>query len=290
MTDHVGSLSESWDAHAEEWIDWVRAPDCPDSYWRFHRDQFLALVPAPKAGKLTIDVGCGEGRVGRDLEKLGHKVVGFDSSEAMCRASTSHPIAPSAAIQADAAKLPMADRSADCAIAFMSLQDIDDMRGAISELGRVLKDGGSLAMAIVHPMYSGGGFSEGENIFVFKRSYFKPERLVSQDRYGSLTVTFFREHRPLQAYIQSLTEAGFLIEQLIELTDNDVRDGRDGVPMFLDVLATRRPRKSRPLDKFGKFITTISKLTRSTISGLIVGTRALLVTPRLQSPGDIGLP
>jgi ubiquinone/menaquinone biosynthesis C-methylase UbiE len=274
VADDIGPLGKSWDTHAKEWIDWVRAPGCPDSYYRFHRDEFLKLVPKP--GKLTVDIGCGEGRVGRDLQKLGHRVLGFDLSATMCRASVSHPVEPSPAVQADAAKLPLADRSADCAIAFMSLQDIDEMATAVCEAGRVLKDGGSLALAIVHPLYSGGGFSENEDLFVFKRSYFKKKRLVSRDMYGDLKVTFFREHRPLETYTQSLIEAGFTIEQLHELTDTDVNNGRDGVPMFLDILATRRPRKSRRPLWLAKFTPIIYG-----VSGLIVGALAVLATSRL---------
>ncbi len=152
------------------------------------------------------------------------------------------------------------------------------MPGAFNEIGRVLKDGGSLAMAIVHPLYSGGGFSEGEDVFVFKRSYFMTKRLVSRDMHGDLKVTFFREHRPLQTYTQSLIGAGFSIEQLHELTDNAANSGRDGVPMFLDILATRRPRKSqRPLwlAKFNPLIYTASGL----VSGLIL---ALALLARLS--------
>lgn len=272
-SDQVGLLSENWNAHAQEWIDWVRAPDRQDSYWRFHRDLFLKLVPKP--GKLTVDIGCGEGRVGRDLTRRGHKVLGFDLSHKMCHAAANFPGKPAFAVQADAVKLPLANRSADCAIAFMSLQDIDNMPGAINEIARVLKDGASLAMAIVHPVYSGGGFSDNEDRFVFKRSYFKPERLVSRGGHGSLTVTFFREHRPLQAYIQALTEAGFNIEQLLELTDNDQNSHREGVPMFLDILATRRPRKSRrPL-----WLAKVTPIICG-VSGLIVGALAILATSR----------
>ena len=126
-TDHVGLLSETWAAHAQEWIDWVRAPECQDSYWRFHRDQFLSLVPGPR--RLTIDIGCGEGRVGRDLQKLEHKVLGIDLSFDMCRAAVTHPDEPSPAVRADAVRLPLPDRSADCAIAFMSLQDSTTCQG-----------------------------------------------------------------------------------------------------------------------------------------------------------------
>lgn len=56
MTDQGRALGESWDAHPDEWIAWARAPGL-DSYWTFHRDAFLPLIPAP--GRLTVDVGCG---------------------------------------------------------------------------------------------------------------------------------------------------------------------------------------------------------------------------------------
>jgi len=65
-------LSDRWEARAAEWIAWARAPG-HDSYWRFHRDQFLKIVPAP--GRRTVDIGCGEGRLTRHLKALGHHVV-----------------------------------------------------------------------------------------------------------------------------------------------------------------------------------------------------------------------
>ena len=67
-------LRWQWDAHAAEWIKWVRAPGRPDSYFRFHGECFLSMVPGP--GRLTLDVGCGEGRVGGDLRRKGHTVLG----------------------------------------------------------------------------------------------------------------------------------------------------------------------------------------------------------------------
>lgn len=61
------SLQDAWDAHADEWVRWARAPG-HDSYWRFHRQRFLALLPPP--GRLTLDLGAGEGRLARDLQQL----------------------------------------------------------------------------------------------------------------------------------------------------------------------------------------------------------------------------
>lgn len=238
-------LRDKWNEHAVEWITWVRAPSKPDSYWRFHRKHFLSMVPAP--GRLTLDIGCGEGRVGRDLQEAGHRVVGVDGSATMCKAATTYE-APIRAIIGDAARLPLADASADCVIAFMSLQDIDDMPGAIKEMARVLEDGKKLALAIVHPMYSGGRFSaagDSSADFVIEQSYFEPQFRTSQDSQDGMKVTFFREHRPLEAYVTALISAGFSIEQLHEVTEGDQDNPRHRIPMFLDITATRRPRDEK---------------------------------------------
>ncbi len=242
----VTVLRDSWDAHAEEWITWVRAAGEPDSYFRFHREDFLPLVPVPAPGELTLDIGCGEGRVGRDLEKLGHKVLGVVWSFTMCQAAATHPSAPAHVAVGDAAKLPLASSSVDCVTAFMCLQDMDDMPGVIGEIARVLKDGKKLAMAIVHPMYSVGIFSAtstSDEDFVVKGSYFQPELRISEDRQDGVKVTFIREHRTLERYIQSLLDAGFTIERLHEVTDKDESNPRHRVPMFLDILAIRTPRQ-----------------------------------------------
>ncbi len=236
-------LRDNWDAHAKEWIDWVRDPARQDTYWRFHRDRFLSLVPA--AGRLTLDIGCGEGRVARDLRQRGHRVLGIDCSFTMCQAAADYFEDPSpvTVTVGDAARLPLADASADCAVAFMSLQDIDDMPGAIQEIARVLADGQKLALAIVHPMYSASGKNPDDD-FVIKRPYFTPDLCVSVDTRDSRTMTFYREHRPLQAYIDAVLGAGFSIEKLVELTDE--AEGKP-IPMFLDILAVRRPRENDPV-------------------------------------------
>ena len=41
-----GDVTAAWEDHAAEWLDWARTPGF-DSYWQFHRDQFLTIVPPP---------------------------------------------------------------------------------------------------------------------------------------------------------------------------------------------------------------------------------------------------
>ena len=102
-------LRGAWERNAADWVRWARKPG-HDSYWRFHRRRFLDLVPP--AGRLTLDVGCGEGRVTRDLTELGHRVVGLDASETMVAAARDAD--PSGDyLVADAAALPFPDGQAD---------------------------------------------------------------------------------------------------------------------------------------------------------------------------------
>jgi len=127
------ALWQRWEAHALQWIAWARAPG-HDSYWRFHRDQFLKIVPPP--GRRTIDIGCGEGRLTRHLKTLGHNVIGIDASPSLIAAARqSDPLMDLRL--ADAAALPLAAASADLAIAFMSLHDIDAMSAAVRSPSRI---------------------------------------------------------------------------------------------------------------------------------------------------------
>ena len=77
----------AWEENAAGFIAWAREPD-HDSYWRFHRDAFLGLLPAP--GRRTLDLGCGEGRLSRDLKALGHHMVGVDASQCSGKTNSQH--------------------------------------------------------------------------------------------------------------------------------------------------------------------------------------------------------
>src|SRR5438093_100084 len=108
------SLRDAWERHADQWAAWARTPG-HDSYWRFHRRRFLGLLPPP--GRLTLDVGCGEGRVGRDLVALGHTVVAVDASPTLARLAATHDASPLRVALADAARLPVRDACVDLAVA-----------------------------------------------------------------------------------------------------------------------------------------------------------------------------
>ena len=134
------ALRDAWEAEAGAW---VRRPG-HDGYDKFHRDEFFEIVAKP--GRLTVDVGCGEGRVARDLITRGHRVVGIDSSKTLVAAARDFTPSVDARV-ADASALPLQDASADLVVAFMTLHDVDDLDGATREIARVLEVGGRLWLA-----------------------------------------------------------------------------------------------------------------------------------------------
>jgi SAM-dependent methyltransferase len=232
-------LRDAWEANAADWVAWSRAPG-HDSYWRFHRDAFLPLVPPP--GRLTLDVGCGEGRLSRDLVRLGHQVLGVDGSMTMVAAASSHSEPVKAVVRADAAQLPLPDCVADCVVMFMSLQDIDSMERAISEAARVLLGSGHLVVAITHPLNTAGAFEgptdeQTHRPFVIRGSWFERGLRSDTCERDGFTMNFHSEHRPLQAYSEALAQSGFVIDRLREVTEPDPSDNWHRIPLFLHLRA-----------------------------------------------------
>jgi SAM-dependent methyltransferase len=233
----VRSLRDAWESHADDWTAWARRPG-HDTYWLFHREEFLALVPQP--GDLTLDVGCGEGRVARDLARLGHRVVAMDVAPTMARRTAEGAGGLAGILCADATRLPMPNAVADLVVAFMALHDMDDMAGAVREIGRVLRPGGRLCFAVVHPLNAAGRFRDdgAESAFVVAGDYFTPRRGGFVQERDGLRMTFELMHRPLQEYFAAMEAAGLLTEALREVRPHD-GSRWDRVPMFLDVRAVR---------------------------------------------------
>jgi SAM-dependent methyltransferase len=232
------TLKDAWEANAGDWVRWAREPG-HDSYWRFHRERFLELVPAP--GRLTLDVGCGEGRVARDLHALGHTVVGVDSSEAMIAAAREADPGGEYVV-ADAASLPFPDGHADLAIAFMSLMDVDDMAGATNELARVLEPGGRLALAVVHPINSACDWSadrgQDDDQLVLTENYFDRRHYRDELERGGLRMTFESRHWTLEDYFDAVLGAGFEVEALREIAD-PAHPRWSRYPLFLHLRAAK---------------------------------------------------
>jgi ubiquinone/menaquinone biosynthesis C-methylase UbiE len=209
------SLHDHWEQQAHVWAAWARKPG-HDSY-EFVRDAFFEFV-VPLPARATLDVACGEGRVSRDLRARGHSVTGVDRSPTLIElAREADP--EGEYVVADAAALPFPDGSFDLVVSYNALMDFDDLDAALRESARVLTPEGRLAICIVHPMAY--VFRRRGDVFVLERPYFdQPDDFVTVER-GGLTMTFVDRPRTLEQYSRALEGAGFAIERLREISDDD---------------------------------------------------------------------
>jgi SAM-dependent methyltransferase len=217
-----------FEERAQGWLAWARTPG-HDAYWTY-RDAFFALVPEP--GAATLEVGCGEGRVARDLVARGHRVTGLDASPTLVRAAAEADPA-SRYVEGTAEALPFDDGAFDLVIAYNSLMDVVDMPAAVREAARVLTPGGRLCACVTHPMQDASTWEDDrESPLVVTEHYLEQRRMQLRIERDGLDFTFDGWCLPLEAYARALENAGLLIEALREPGDPD--GGRWArVPMFL---------------------------------------------------------
>jgi SAM-dependent methyltransferase len=208
------SLADAWEEHAAQWIPWARAVGF-DGFWEGTWPALRSVLPTPDGP--TVEVGCGEGRVSRHLAGLGHDVVAVERSPTLAHAALDGdpPVRPALA---DAASLPLASGCSALVVACMVLQDVDDLGGSVAEMGRVLRRGGVLCFAIVHPFAS----AQDPQRFGCDGPFLVDERYLTERRYvdtairDGTSMTFVSIHRPLSAYMDALHNAGFALEVVQE--------------------------------------------------------------------------
>jgi len=239
------AVESSWEHEAENWVRWVRTPG-HDAYW-YYRDSFLdGIVPPP--GRQTLEIGCGEGRVTRDLKARGHRGVAIDSSPTLLRYARDAD--PGGRYElADAAALPFTAASFDLVVAYNSLMDIADMPGAVREAARVLEPAGRFCISVTHPLNDAGVFesSEPDAAFVIRGSYFGRRPFEGHFERDGLRMTFRGWMYALEDYARALEAAGFVVERVREPVATDAAvDKQPGyrrwqrLPLFLQLRAVRR--------------------------------------------------
>jgi SAM-dependent methyltransferase len=216
--------------NARDWIAWARTRD-HDAFWNGTWPTLRETLPE-SAGRI-LDLGCGEGRAGRQLLDPGRRVLGIERSATLARAAATGSPALAVA-QADAARLPVADGCVDLVLASMSLLDMDDSDGAVTETARVLRPGGVFCFAIVHPFDSARDSGAVSAVRIgLSRPYLASRRYEDRFERNGLGITVVSMHRPLSVYTTALFRAGLVITDLREHGDQEI-------PWLLVVRAEKR--------------------------------------------------
>lgn len=233
---------DHWTRVAKDWIAWARTPN-HDAFWAY-RNALTAFIGRGEGE--ALEVGCGEGRVSRELKALGYRVTASDAVTELVEAAAEADSAHAYAV-ADATALPFEDARFDLVVAYNMLMDVDDLPAVLKEIGRVMRPDGQLAVSLVHPFGDRGAFAgpEPDAPFVLRGTYFGRRRFEGSEERDGLSMRFAGWSQPLEDYAAALEGAGLAITALREpVPDHAVGRGHlkrwRRVPLFLWL-------KARPL-------------------------------------------
>ena len=219
------SEADAWEAEAPAWVERIRSG--MGGRVHIHDASVYELLPPP-AG-LTLDVGCGEGRVSRELRARGYDVVGFDASQTLVEAAReADPAGRYEVAHVDA--LPLETGSAELVVCVNVLPHVHDLPAAAGEFARVLAAGGAVLVGTMHPAAQAGTYDEDADELRVRRYFDREPHGVELGEHH-----VFHQHRTIEDYLTTFLAAGFTLAALREVP------GPSGsVPLYLDLLLTRR--------------------------------------------------
>jgi SAM-dependent methyltransferase len=204
-----------WDQHAAWWQENFTGGADPE-----YEEQILPLVVERLAGRQRVlDVGAGEGQVGRALAALAADVVAVDPTwpqvvEVAARGGGVRVVAGAAE------QLPFGPETFDAAVACLVFEHVDDLAGAVAEVSRVLRVGGRFLLLLNHPLLQtpGSGWIDDHVLDPPEQywrvgDYLVPAETVDEVSPG-VHIRFI--HRPLHQYVNALADHGLLITHMAE--------------------------------------------------------------------------
>jgi len=206
-------------------------------------------------GDRLLDIGCGFGRHAFEAARRGAEVVALDAGQdevegvvAMFNAMLAEGELPhdasTAAVQGDALALPFTDGAFDRVICSEVLEHIPDDLGAMRELTRVLRPGGTMAVTVPRfgPELVNWALSDeyhhvpGGHIRIYRRS-------VLSSRLSSVGLTVTGRH-----YAHGLHSPYWWLKCLVGTTNEENRLVK-AYHRFLVWDIMKRPRTTRYLEK-----------------------------------------
>ncbi|WP_157254585.1 class I SAM-dependent methyltransferase [Nonomuraea typhae] len=128
---------------------WAQTYDGPNASFDLDEPFIREIVDALPVGD-ALDAACGTGRIAAYLAGRGHRVRGLDSSPDMLERARLR--APQAEFElGDLSSLPMPDESVDLVVCSLALTHVPALGPTLAEFARVLRPGGHLVLADIHP-------------------------------------------------------------------------------------------------------------------------------------------
>lgn len=202
------------------------------------------------ADQRVCDLACGQGLVARELARRGARVIGIDLSAKLLgiarRDEANEPLGISYQQDDAQALATIGEARFDGVACNLALMDIPDLTVCLRSTARVVRPGGWFVFSITHPCFqtpsSGWRSDDADGPGRIVRGYFAEGHWRSDNPDG-VRGRVGAYHRTLGTYLNTLADAGFALERLIEPRVTSVfaerMPGHHEVPALLAVRARR---------------------------------------------------
>jgi ubiquinone/menaquinone biosynthesis C-methylase UbiE len=145
-------MSEAiFDSWADRYDAWFHTP--VGRLIKEYETELLLGQLTPRSDETILDVGCGTGIFTQAVMASGARITGVDLSTAMLRVAVDN--LGGGAFQAacaDMMTLPFKDETFDRAFSMTTVEFVPDIRGAVEELNRVTRSGGTIVMTTLNSL------------------------------------------------------------------------------------------------------------------------------------------
>jgi SAM-dependent methyltransferase len=214
---------------------------------------------SPQPGERVLDIGAGQGVLAPFVIRAGARFTGVDASPRLLDLARRRHGKDAQFLLGDARRLSslngLDEASFDAVVFLLSLQDMDPLEPVLEGASWALRPGGRAVILLTHPAFrvprqSGWGWDEGRKL-VYRRidRYLTPLPVPMKPYPGGEGRTTRSFHRPLEMYVNTLSDCGFCIDRMIEAPGHRISTGapsaraerlaRDEIPLFLGLRARK---------------------------------------------------
>ncbi len=268
----INNKKTHWN-EVSSWYDELVGQDGSDYHINVIFPNLLRLLKERNKDKKTqyiLDLACGQGALCRFLTKEGYKVTGVELAKDLLKSAQARTKNNSITyLYGDVTKLldennnlikPFKENTYDAVTIILAIQNISPLSPVWQAIKKLLKPNGDLYIVMMHPcfripQYANWNWNEQEHRqerTIWK--YLKSKEIhitahPGKKAYNLDDTTTTHFHRPLQAYINTLNNAGLSITHLDEwishkkeqkgIKSEAIDLSREEFPMFLCLRATK---------------------------------------------------
>lgn len=151
LSDQDDTQNKLFDKWPDRYDQWFQTP--VGALVKHYESALLLDLVQPRPGEMILDAGCGTGVFTLDLASLGPRIVGLEISRPMLKRArqkaAEYCFIP---VAGNMMALPFADEVFDKTVSMTAIEFVADAQGAVKELFRVTKKGGTIVVTTLNSL------------------------------------------------------------------------------------------------------------------------------------------